>query len=44
MKSLGVDVLICGGIGGGAIAALGAAGIRVFGGVEGEADVAVEAF
>ena len=44
LKARGVDVLICGGIGGGAIAALAAAGIRVFGGVEGEADSAAEAF
>ena len=29
LKARGVDVLICGGIGGGAIAALAAAGIRV---------------
>lgn len=38
-----VDVLICGGIGGGAQAALGEAGIRFFGGVSGDADDAVEA-
>lgn len=44
LKTRGVDVLICGGIGGGAIAALGSAGIRVFGGVEGETDAVVEAF
>lgn len=44
LKARGVDVLICGGIGGGAIAALGSAGIRVFGGVEGETDAVVEAF
>ena len=36
--------LVCGGIGGGAIAALGAAGIRVFAGVEGDADSAAAAF
>lgn len=42
--ALGVDTLICGGIGGGAQIALGRAGIRVFGGVQGEADAAVEAF
>lgn len=40
----GVDVLICGGIGGGAQAALAEAGIRVFGGVCGNADAAAEAF
>ena len=39
-----VDVLICGGIGGGAQAALAEAGIRLYGGVTGEADRAVEAF
>ena len=38
------DVLICGGIGGGAQAALAAAGIKLFGGVSGDADKAVEAF
>ena len=40
----GVNVLICGGIGGGAQAALAAAGIELFGGVVGEADSAVVAF
>ena len=39
----GVDVLICGGIGGGAQMALRSAGIRLFGGVSGDADEAVEA-
>lgn len=39
-----VDVLICGGIGGGAQAALAEAGIQLYGGVTGEADKAVEAF
>jgi predicted DNA-binding protein (UPF0251 family)/predicted Fe-Mo cluster-binding NifX family protein len=39
----GVDVLVCGGIGGGARQALSAAGIEVFGGVSGEADSAVAA-
>ena len=43
LKALGVDVLICGGIGGGARAALDAQGIRLYGGVTGEADRAVEA-
>lgn len=37
------DVLICGGIGGGAQAALAEAGIQLFGGVTGDADDAVEA-
>lgn len=40
----GVDILICGGIGGGAQMALAQAGIRLFGGVCGDADVAVEEF
>lgn len=44
LKSLGIDVLICGGIGGGAQAALQQAGIRLFGGVSGNADDAVIAF
>lgn len=39
-----VDVLICGGIGGGAQMALAESGIKLFGGVSGEADKAVEAF
>lgn len=39
----GVDVLICGGIGGGARTALADAGIRLYGGVQGDADAAVEA-
>lgn len=38
-----VDALICGGIGGGAQAALADAGIRLYGGVSGKADEAVEA-
>ncbi len=38
-----VDTLICGGIGGGARQALDEAGIKLFGGVTGEADAAVEA-
>lgn len=39
-----VDVLICGGIGGGAQNALAAAGIKLYGGVCGNADAAVNAF
>lgn len=39
-----VDVLICGGIGGGAQAALAEAGIKLYGGVSGNADEAVDAF
>lgn len=40
----GIDVLICGGIGGGAQMALAQAGIKLYGGVSGDADAAVEAF
>ena len=43
LSALNADVLICGGIGGGAQAALAAAGIRLYGGVSGNADAAVEA-
>ena len=39
----GVQALICGGIGGGAQAALAEAGIALYGGVSGDADSAVEA-
>ena len=44
LSSLGVDVLICGGIGGGAQMALAQAGIKLYGGVSGAADKAAEAF
>ena len=44
LASLGVDVLICGGIGGGARYALMEAGIAIYGGVAGDADEAVELF
>lgn len=44
LSALKVDVLICGGIGGGAQMALAQAGIKLFGGVKGEADKAVESF
>ena len=43
LTELGVDTLICGGIGAGAQVALAEAGIRLFGGVSGSADEAVEA-
>ena len=43
LSALGVDALICGGIGGGAQMALAAANIRLYGGVSGSADAAVEA-
>ena len=44
LNALNADVLICGGIGGGAQTALAAAGIKLYGGVSGDADQAVEAF
>lgn len=44
LTNAGVEALICGGIGGGAQAALAEAGIRLFGGVSGTADGAVEAY
>ena len=44
LAALNVDVLICGGIGGGAQMALASAGIQLFGGVSGNADAAVRAF
>jgi len=40
----GVDMLICGGIGGGAIQALASAGIKVYPGVSGDADARVAEF
>lgn len=44
LSDLAVDVLICGGIGGGAQMALAQAGIKLYGGVSGDADKAVENF
>ena len=44
LKELGVEVLICGNIGGGARNALAEAGIRLFPGAAGEADAQAEAF
>ena len=41
LKDNDVDVLICGGIGGGAQRALADAGIKIYGGVSGNADEAV---
>ncbi len=43
LQEHGVNVLICGGIGGGAQTALAAAGITLYGGVQGYADNAVKA-
>lgn len=42
LKKIGVDALICGGIGGGAKRALAEAAIKLYGGVSGDADKAVE--
>ena len=42
LKDNDVDVLICGGIGGGAKQALSEAGIKLYGGVSGSADTAVD--
>ncbi len=42
LRSLGVEVLICGGIGGGAQMALAEAGIKLYGGCVGDADRAVQ--
>ena len=44
LKIIRADILICGGIGGGAQKALAEAGIKLYGGVSGSCDVAVEAF
>ncbi len=44
LANLAVDVLICGGLGGGAQAALVEAGVEVCAGAEGDADQAVEAY
>lgn len=43
LAAQGVHILICGGIGGGAQLALANAGIRLYGGVRGNADAAVNA-
>ena len=43
LAAQGVQILICGGIGGGAQQALASAGIRLYGGVRGNADAAVNA-
>ena len=44
LKNMGAEVLICGGIGGGARNALAEAGIRLYPGACGDADAQVEAF
>jgi len=43
LRDLQAEVLICGGIGGGAQMALAEAGIKLYGGVQGSADAAVAA-
>lgn len=43
LRSLNVDVLICGGIGGGAKTALASADIQLYGGVSGSCDAAIQA-
>ena len=43
LREQGAEILICGGIGGGARTALDEAGIRLYGGASGDADAAVEA-
>lgn len=44
LHTLNTDILICGGIGGGAQTALASLGIKLYGGVLGNADAAVESF
>ena len=44
LSALGVDVLICGGMGTGAKNAMAAAGIQVIGGVQGDADLAIASY
>ena len=44
LKEMGIDLLICGGIGGGAKDALNQAGIGFVSGASGEANAAVEAY
>ena len=44
LSEMDVDILICGGIGGGAQSALADAGIRLYGGCAGSCDAAVDAF
>ena len=44
LTAIGADILICGGIGGGAQMSLAEAGIKLYGGVSGSCDAAVEAY
>ena len=44
LRDLGAEVMICGGIGGGAISAMAEAGIKVYAGASGSADDAVASY
>ena len=44
LEDIGAEIMICGGIGGGAIAAMNEAGIKVYAGASGSADDAVNAY
>ena len=44
LEDIGAEVMICGGIGGGAIEAMSAAGIKVYAGASGAADDAVSSY
>ena len=44
LENIGAEVMICGGIGGGAIAAMNEAGIKVYAGASGAADDAVASY
>ena len=44
LENMGAKVLICGGIGGGALAAMNEAGIQLFAGASGNADEAVNSY
>ena len=44
LKDLGAEVMICGGIGGGAISALSEAGIKVYAGASGSADDVIASY
>jgi len=44
LVNLGAEVLICGGMGAGAVAAMNEAGIKIYAGADGSADDAVKAY
>ena len=44
LQNAGAEAMICGGIGGGAIAAMGESGIKVYSGGSGKADDAINSF